>query len=511
LPDEQTVKNLCLVCLIADFLQVLAATVILQALKMRLLLLLHIILLLAAVPVLAQDDSVSLADTPKVIKELERVKEEKFVLSKIHVTGNRKTRRAIILREMSVQEGDSLTRKELADVIELNRKRVFNLAIFTDVQINTDSLSANAIEWTIVVKEQWYLIPEFSFNLADRNFNVWWVEKNHDIRRANIGVTLKNKNFRGNLEQLGIIAQVGYTQKFGLEYKRPYVDKRQRHGIGAKVFASRNEEWFYRTDKNKWEFVRTPGSYVTNGFEASVSYSYRPAYATRHEVELRYKNHQVKDTILKLNPNYFLNGNKEMQLMELVYRYELNHVDNWNYSLQGLKVIGYAILRAGWQGFKVQNLYQGEVGYFQPWGHKIYTSHIFRGRISYPEKQPYVYSYAMGTGSEYIRGYEYYVIDGSDYGILRTNLKYELLNVVIRNIPFRYLGALPIRIYPKVYTDIGYGRNKFPGSSYLNNRMLYSAGFGVDIVSVYDFKMRVEYTWNHLGEKGLFLNFTKGE
>jgi len=150
---------------------------------------------------------------------------------------------------------------------------------------------------------------------------------------------------------------------------------------------------------------------------------------------------------------------------------------------------------------------QAEYAWFKKLGKKWNFSEVFRGRVTAPERnQPYVLRSALGTESEYIRGYEYYVIDGSQYGLIRNNLKYELLNVNIRNLPLRYLPTIPLRLYPKIFVDAGYVSNRFPFNSFLNNRVLYSAGFGIDIVSAYDFKLRLEYTFNHLGEKGLFLH-----
>lgn len=478
---------------------------------MRFLLLLHILIMIAVLPLCAQVTDSNSSTYKKLTAELKTISADKVWLQSIKITGNKITRRSIILREMNVLEGDSLLVDEMANLLELNQKRIFNLSIFIEVQVHVDTISPGVINWNIMVREQWYIMPEVTFKLADRNFNVWWVEQKRDIRRANIGVTLKNRNFRGNLEQVAIVAQVGYTQKFGLEYSRPYVDKAQKHGFGVKVFTSRNEEWFYRTDSNKWEFARTPGSYVTGAFEATANYTYRPAYASRHLMELRFRSQKIEDTMILLNPNYFLNGSTHQQLMEFIYRYDLNMVDNWNYPMEGLKTIVQSIVRVGWVGFDFQNQYHSEIAYFKklPW--KFYSSHIFRGRLSFPEAQPYTNVYAMGTGSEYLRGYEYYVIDGSHYGMLRTNLKYELINRVFRKIPIRYIATIPVRIYPKLFADLGYARNRFPGNSYLNNRALYSYGVGVDIVSIYDFKFRLEHTWNHLGEKGLFLHINNSE
>lgn len=433
---------------------------------------------------------------------------DRIMIRKINISGNRITKANIILRELSIHEGEVIAADSMVQLIEKNKKRLFNLSLFTDVLIKPDTISAGEINWNIHVREQWYIIPELSFKLADRNFNVWWKEQHHDIRRANLGVSIKDRNFRGNMEQLSVTGQIGYTQKLGIEYFKPYVDKAQKHGLGGSFSFSQNEETYYTTDSNKLKFIRSPGHYILRQFDAALLYVFRPGYNTRHLIEARYKDFKAGDTIVKLNPGYYLNGVNELKLIELSYRFEYNNVDNWNYPLKGFKTVGYTCMRAGLKGFNFQAYSMWEVSQFERLHNKWYASHVFRGRLTMPEKQPYIYRYAMGGESEYIRGYEYYVIDGSQYGLLRNSLKYELLNISIRNLPLRYLPVIPLKIYPKVYADVGYVRNAYPGNSFLNNRTLYSAGVGVDIITAYDMKLRIEYTLNHLGEKGVFLHAT---
>ncbi|RYE26171.1 MAG: hypothetical protein EOP51_01400 [Sphingobacteriales bacterium] len=440
-------------------------------------------------------------NTKEALKLGDRVR-----INEIKLFGNKVTRRAIILRELSLLEGQTIQSDSLDIFLELNRKRLMNLPLFTDVNLYLDKLDDSTVNWDIRVKEQWYLMPEVAFQLADRNFNVWWTEQNRDIRRANIRLTLKDRNFRGNMESLAATVQIGYTQKFALDYFKPYVDRNQKHGVGASFSLARNEETFFKTDSNKLKFVRVPKSYITRQVEGAVSYVYRPGYSTRHLFELRYKDWQINDTIVKLNSDYLQDAEKRLKMLQLLYRLEINKVDNWNYPMEGYKIINYTVLRRGFEGMKFQAYVQTESGYFKKFGKRWYTSNILRGRLTTPEDQPYILRNALGTQSEYVRGYEYYVIDGSQYGLLRNNIKFEALNIKIRDLPLKYLPVIPLRIYPKIYADFGYVRNKFEGNSYLNNRWLGGYGAGVDIVTAYDLKIRVEYTWNHLGEKGLFLH-----
>jgi hypothetical protein len=65
---------------------------------------------------------------------------------------------------------------------------------------------------------------------------------------------------------------------------------------------------------------------------------------------------------------------------------------------------------------------------------------------------------------------------------------------------------IPFNIYTRVYGNAGYIYNKYPGENILANRMLYSTGIGIDIVTIYDFTFKFEWSFNQLGQNGLFLH-----
>ena len=68
-------------------------------------------------------------------------------------------------------------------------------------------------------------------------------------------------------------------------------------------------------------------------------------------------------------------------------------------------------------------------------------------------------------------------------------------------------ATIPVHVYLKAYSDLGYSFSHSPGTSQLNDKLLYTYGFGMDIVTFYDALLRVEYSFNQLGQKGLFLHF----
>src|SRR5699024_6149848 len=114
-----------------------------------------------------------------------------------------------------------------------------------------------------------------------------------------------------------------------------------------------------------------------------------------------------------------------------------------------------------------------------------------------------------GFTGQYLRGLEYYVTEGDRFGILYNTLKQQVFafRVHSRLLPNEFAN-IPIRMYFKIYGDLGYNHTSIPGNHYsLANQLLYSYGMGLDIVTFYYAVLKIEYSINLLGEKGLFLHF----
>ena len=107
-----------------------------------------------------------------------------------------------------------------------------------------------------------------------------------------------------------------------------------------------------------------------------------------------------------------------------------------------------------------------------------------------------------------MRGYEYYVIDGVAGGYLKTTVTRELLNFNIKTPPRKNKEPyhIPVRVFGKIYGNTGYVYNPQPGDNFLSNKMLYSWGLGIDVLTFYDFTLKLEWTFNQLGQNGLFLH-----
>jgi hypothetical protein len=126
--------------------------------------------------------------------------------------------------------------------------------------------------------------------------------------------------------------------------------------------------------------------------------------------------------------------------------------------------------------------------------------------LKWPLSQPFYNQGLLGYADLYLRGLDRYVVDGTAGGVLRNTLFRELFNW---NLPFRHKsssGHIPLRVYATAFTDYGYAYNQDFKANSLVNRMLYTAGVGIDLVTFYDLSFKLDYSFNQLGQNGLFLH-----
>jgi hypothetical protein len=218
----------------------------------------------------------------------------------------------------------------------------------------------------------------------------------------------------------------------------------------------------------------------------------------------------VDDSIItsKYNPNYFNENKTSAFIFDIGYNYQFLQLDNINYPLKG-KAYTISIYKRGIGFSGGLNMLGLDVSYnkYIPHPHKFYSSFQFSGKIKLPFQQSYINQRSLGYGSFYLRGLEYYVIDGVAASLAKYTFRKKLISFKIP-VPFhiKALPYLPFGFYAKTYADAGYSYNKIVYDTRLNNILLYTGGFGIDILCIYDLNMSLEYSFNQLKEKGLFLH-----
>src|SRR5688572_25717983 len=95
----------------------------------------------------------------------------RFVLiNRVLIIGNRLTRDQIIMRELSLKPGDLIFSLDLPEILDLDKKKLFNTRLFNTVEIRTMELEENKVDLLVDVNERWYTFPSPIFELSDRNF-----------------------------------------------------------------------------------------------------------------------------------------------------------------------------------------------------------------------------------------------------------------------------------------------------------------------------------------------------
>ena len=174
----------------------------------------------------------------------------------ILVEGNRKTRRDVLLRELSVGVGDTLELATLSQTLDRQRRLLLNTNLFGEAAVVLGHVDYAAASVTLraVVRERWYVYPGVTFDLADRNFNVWWTEQNRSLDRVNYGIKLRHANVSGRADRLTLFVQAGYTRRLELRYDNPYVNRAKTLGFEVGVLVDRNREWRAFTEGGRPEF-----------------------------------------------------------------------------------------------------------------------------------------------------------------------------------------------------------------------------------------------------------------
>ena len=429
-----------------------------------------------------------------------------FTVRTIFIEGNKKTKNKIILREVPFKSGESYLLQELVKKFEDARRQLMNTTLFESVIVALKSFEGYNIDILIQVKERWYLFPIPYIKPVDRNLNQWLVEQKGSLNRINYGAKLLYNNVTGRNDKLRAFLVNGYTKQISFSYDRLYIDNRMKWGLSTAFAMGKNKEINYNTINDKQAFLKVD-SYLRNFMSASAELTYRRAIKTRHRFGISYTREAVSDTVLKLNPSYFSSSHKRISYPSIYYKMTYYDLDYIPYPTKGYAAEAFAEKRGV---NKDINLWQFNVSGTGIWhtGKKTFFTLIGYGAVKLPFKQPFYTRRMLGYSDLSLQGYEYYVIDGVAAGYLKTAFTRKLFNFNINIPPIKKWQAqrIPFTFYGKIYANAGYVHNPQPGENSLSNKMLYSAGLGIDIVTFYDFTLKLEWSFNQLGQNGLFLH-----
>jgi outer membrane protein assembly factor BamA len=463
-------------------------------------------------PALCQQDT-TLAARPPADSSVDT---QVLRVNRILVIGNKVTRERIILRELSLQPGDTVSAGNVEDILIRDRSKIYNLRLFQTVVVRTIPADPNLIDILVEVSERWYTFPQPIFELSDRNFNDWWVNYGHDFKRINYGLRLYRNNFRGLNEYIRFTAQFGYSRRFGLLYRVPNLGRSQKHGLSFMADYGEPKNLATKTVEHVPLFLETRST-LKKSLSLATTYSYRRSFYVTHSVTLEHNNSTAADTVLGENANYFAESGTQQSYTALSYQFNSDHRDVIAYPLKGFHFSGY-ISKTGLIPTDDVNMLELNALFAQHYslGDGLFLSNFTSGYFSSPKQQPYSMYNALGYRRQFIRGYETYLVEGPQFVLNKTTLKYRIFSRAwsIEDSPLEQFRHFPVSVYLKVYYDFGYVEN-YPQyeqagvSTPLANRYLQGTGVGLDVVTLYDNVFRFEYTFSKNGRTGFFFNVRK--
>ena len=434
----------------------------------------------------------------------------KLIVKSILVYGNNKTKTYIILREIHLKNGDTVIFNQLNEELQKARQQVYNTKLFNAVEVEPVQVSKDSINIVVHLKERLYTIPLPKFQLVDRNINEWIQKSKLDLNRVIYGIKFTQYNLTGRRDYLRFVLLNGYTRNYSFTYSNPSINKKLTKGFIIGGGFVQNKDFIYKTGKDNKPIFFNNGQFASQTSFANIGYSIRKNIFGTHFFNLAYSHVSVTDSLIDAvyNPNYFKQGNSSnANLIDLSYTYQYVNTNNVAYPLKGITGLFKALKRGlDFSGGTNMFFVEGNVNKFWDLKKKWYASMQLFGKLTLPFDQSYINQRALGYSDINLRGLELYVVDGVAIGLLRTTLKRKLFSFNI-HMPFKskQFGTIPFSFFAKTYGDLGYVYNKEIYQTNLNNKLLYSGGFGLDILTLFDVNLRVDYSFNQLGKNGLFL------
>lgn len=433
----------------------------------------------------------------------------KLFIRDIAITGNKVTKRDIILRELPFKTGDSIVHSQLPGLLTLAKQQLTNAALFNTIKLS-DSVSGSDIFIKITLTERWYIFPELIFALADRNFNEWWINK--DLYRTTYGVRLAHKNFRGRNERLYFDIVLGWQQSLGVIYKAPYVNRNKTIGLQFSLKHQQGHEIPYTTVENRLLYFRYGLRLLYKKESAEAEISYRQKLKARHFFRLGMERYKIDDTIANnRNPDFLYKGVSKLAYLYTTYQFVYDNRDYFYYPSRGVYLslaVNNKILEPFSRNIGFYTFF-GELNYFHPLSRRITYGTGLKIQRSSPDELPYIFRNSLGYRS-LVRGYEHYVIDGNGYALTNNEMRFKLMDKQIHLpfIPLQQFNTVPIKLYWKIYADAGLAT--YPviknGNTFIN-KPLSGWGTGFDVVTYYDKILRIEYSFNNIGQSELFLHY----
>jgi outer membrane protein assembly factor BamA len=397
-------------------------------------------------------------------------------IRKIQITGNETTKDFVILREMSLKVGDTLS----SESVDRDRNNIYNLGLFNTVDIDY-SIEGDSAFIIVVVSERWYLVP----------FPVLGI-KYRDFSKIYYGAGVMHSNFRGCNEKIFGMGALGYDRLVMVNYQTPKVDDDGNYFLGTSlVLQEIHNLSIYST-----EYMNT--NIFLKGNVGRRFGLYQTVSAT-----VGYEVWQVDD--LQLRRTVSESGRDAFFTTSISYKYDDRN--NFEYTTDGTFIF-FTLLKNGFGASDV-DITSLSIDARQFFGLNGGSSIGIRtsGAFTWGGKIP-TYRHVFFGFNDRVRGHFYRKVEGENMVGANLELRFPILlprYYTAKFIDIPEFKKLRYGLYFGVFADAG--RIWSRSDLFLDSPWYSGYGAGFQILLPYGVTIRVEAAVNNLGRAEAFVDF----
>ncbi|MBN2165503.1 MAG: hypothetical protein JW717_04435 [Marinilabiliaceae bacterium] len=434
---------------------------------------------------------------------------DSLYIRKISISGNKITKQPVILKELLFKNGDFIKHSELLFLKKKSIDNLLNTSLFNYVYIDFEIVQEQSVDVNIRVEERWYLWIAPIFEHADRNLSSFFHDKNWEM--INYGLSMSYDNFRGRHEKIRFRFRIGYFNQFFFDFESPEYEK--MWGWGFWVDNNYYDQVAIKTINNRPYYLSTFGNQIYSSLSDAVYVQLRSGIYKKHKFVLKYASHFASDTIISVNSNFLPDATNRFDYLAIQYQYTYDDRNSKYYPLTGnmyqmdIEQTGLGILNKQNNFLK----FTGRMYYYNSLRDKIFIGSEWNGSYSTTNNCAYYTNNGIGY-KQFIRGYEYYVIDGSAYFFSKNKISYEMVSLRIKDLNIKWLSKfskIHYALYLGAFYDFGYvlSNNEVNNlNNNLVNSFMHGFGVGIDLVTIYDKALSLNYALNKHGEHGFFVH-----
>lgn len=426
-------------------------------------------------------------------------------IKNIIITGNDVTKPEIILREMTLKPGGKFTLKKYSDDL----LSIYNLALFTKVDIIPIPVAEKEITINVDVQERWYILPLPSGGIEEGEFKKIW-----------LGLNLRWDNFRGRDERLNLGFRVFYNPSVSLRYSVPWI------GEKAHLFMSVGGAWQRSRNQSLEAIGRQNGTNTIEYRDANYENTQYKAELTigrffgkRFSVFTEYKFNHLR--VSEYQSNRTLSADGVDRYLTLGGGFAFDSRDLVEYSTKG----DYFRTTYSRYGFLDEEINFGRYTlenqsfiplplskkYYITFATKLYTSIAMGGIIP-------VYNHEyLGYSDDYVRGWKGKAFEGDNVFTMYNEIRIPVLKPryvkgsqmpIVKDIPI--IKNLDIRhgLYMTLIYDIG--TVWYKDENIFKKRFISGAGIGINLIAPFGYVLRADWVFRLdkpvVGQIGLSLS-----